>query len=267
MSQQHHSNIHLTLSQLTTFLLQCYTIFLIDIDIFIIRYHAQDWHTTNIFEHLASLVEKTHIATKLIDNDAFDELSVLGALQHDATIDGSKHAPSVDIAHQNDICLCMSRHRHIHQIAIFQIDFCDTASTLHHNGIIAFGQTIESIADLLAEVDFRCTTTPVIVGIFVADGLAIQNDLGSMVALGLQQQGVHVRMTRNARSLSLNSLSASYLESFWCSIRVQCHILSLERCRLITILTEYPTESCCNDTLTDIAACTCEHNRMQLLHI
>ena len=201
MSQQHHSNIHLTLSQLTTFLLQCYTIFLIDIDIFIIRYHAQDWHTTNIFEHLASLVEKTHIATKLIDNDAFDELSVLGALQHDATIDGSKHAPSVDIAHQNDICLCMSRHRHIHQIAIFQIDFCDTASTLHHNGIIAFGQTIKSIADLPTEIIIAqrnrpyCAfpsllggvrgRLPIVVGILVADGFAVQNYLRSMIALGL----------------------------------------------------------------------------------
>ena len=148
MSKQNHSHIHLTLFQLTTFLFQRHTIFFIDIDILIIRYHAQHRHATNVFKHLPTLVKKTHIATKLIDDNTLDEFSVLWALQHDAAIDGSEHAPSVDIAHQNNICLCMSRHRHIYQVAILQIDLRNTARTLHHDGIIARSQTIEGYTDL-----------------------------------------------------------------------------------------------------------------------
>ena len=88
-----------------------------------------------------------------------------------------------------------------------------------------------------------------------------------MVALGLQQQGVHIRMTGNACRLCLNSLSTSDLESFRSGIAIQRHILSLEGCRLIAVLLEDPTEGCSYDTFADIAACTSEHDGMQTLNI
>ena len=83
-------------------------------DIFIIRYDTQDRNATKVFQHLASLLKEAHIPTELIDDDALDELAVFWGLQGDAAIDGGKYAPSVDIAHQDDISLSVAGHRHIH---------------------------------------------------------------------------------------------------------------------------------------------------------
>ena len=69
-------------------------------------------------------------------------------------------------------------------------------------------------------------------------------------------------MTSDARCLSLNSLRTPDLQSLRCGIRVQCHVLRLEGCRLVTILTEDATEGCCDDALAHIAACACEHQRV-----
>ena len=76
MSQQHYSHIHLALSQLTAFLFQCHTILFINIDIFIIRYNAQDWYATEVLQHPSAFVEEAHIPTELIDDDALDEFAV-----------------------------------------------------------------------------------------------------------------------------------------------------------------------------------------------
>ena len=77
---------------------------------------------------------------------------------------------------------------------------------------------------------------PIIIGIFIAQGLAVKDDLTGVVALGLQQQGVHIRLAGDASSLSLNSLRTTYLETVRCGVRVEGHVLRLEGSRVITVL-------------------------------
>ena len=162
----------------------------------------------------------------------------------------------------------MTRHWQIHQVSISQINLRDTASPFHHNGVITCSQTIEGSTDLFPEVNISSALfAPIIIRMFVAHRFAIQYHLGSMIALRLQQQRVHIRMTSDACSLSLNSLSPSDLQSFRCGITVECHILRFEGCWLITVLLEDTTEGCCNNALANIAACSCKHNGMQLFHI
>ena len=83
-----------------------------------------------------------------------------------------------------------------------------------------------------------------------------------MIALRFQQQGVHIRMTGDARSLSLNSLGAPYLQPLRRGIGVERHILCLEGCRVVAILSEDTTESRSDDALTNIATRSREHQRM-----
>ncbi len=149
MSQKDDCHVHFALGQLTAFLFQCHAVLFINIDIFVIGYHTQDRYATNIFEHLATLVEEAHIATKLIDDDTFDEFPIFGRLQHDAAINGSEDTTAVNIANKDDISLCMTGHRHIHQIAVLQVYLRNTASTLHHNGVITRCQTVESVTNFL----------------------------------------------------------------------------------------------------------------------
>ena len=87
----------------------------------------------------------------------------------------------------------------------------------------------------------------------------MQYHLRRMVTLGFQEQRVHIRMTGNTSSLSLYCLSAPYLQTLWGGIAVERHVLGFERGRLIAVLQEDATESRRNDALTDIAACSCQH--------
>ena len=47
--------------------------------------------------------------------------------------------------------------------------------------------------------------------------------------------------------LGLHGLRPSYFKSFGSGIRVQCHVLCFEWCRMITVLQKYTAESCGND--------------------
>ena len=96
---------------MSALLLKADTIFFIYVDVFIIRYDTQHRDAADILKHAAPLVKESHVAAKLIDDDALDELSVLRGLQHDAAIYGGKDTAPVDIAHKNDIGPCMPRHR------------------------------------------------------------------------------------------------------------------------------------------------------------
>ena len=107
---------------------------------------------------------------------------------------------------------------------------------------------------------------PIVVGILIAHRPSVQDNLRGMVALRLQKQGVHVRMAGNACGLRLYGLRTSYLQSVGRGITVQRHILRLEGCWVIAILTEDTAKSSSNDALSHIAARPCKHYRVQLIH-
>ena len=91
--------------------------------ILIIRDNTENWYVTDVFQHSSALVEQPHVATELVDDDALDEFPVLGGLQRDTSIDGSKHSSSVNITHQDDVGFGMAGHRQIHQVCFPEVDF------------------------------------------------------------------------------------------------------------------------------------------------
>ena len=69
------------------FCCQRHGVFLFDMDVLEKGYDAQNGHVADFLEHTPPLVEETHVAPELIDDDALDALSVVGCLQGDAAID------------------------------------------------------------------------------------------------------------------------------------------------------------------------------------
>ena len=136
----------------------------------------------------------------------------------------------------------MTSHRHIDKVMVAKIDFGNTASPFHDNGVEALGETVKGSTDLLAEVDrpsprpssimgretirmvlpimgemsvrTERVFSPEVVGITIADGDAIENHLAGMVALRFQEERIHVGVARDASRFCLNSLGTSYLQSF-----------------------------------------------------
>ena len=122
-------------------------------DILEVRYHTQHRDATELLQHVTPLIKETQVATELIYQDALDTLTILRSLQRYAAIDRGKHPPSVDIPHQYHVGLGVSRHRHIDQVRIPQVDLRDAPCPFHHNGMVTGGQTVESLTHLCAEVD------------------------------------------------------------------------------------------------------------------
>ena len=109
------------------------------------------------------------------------------------------------------------------------------------------------------------TFLPVVIGIFVTDGLTIQHHLRGMVGVGFQEQRIHVRMTGDACCFGLYGLGATNLQPLRSGIGIECHILSLERCRTIAVLLKDTTQGGGDDALANIAACSYEHDGVKTL--
>ena len=78
--QHHHGDVHLPMCQMHRLLSQCHTVFLLDMDILEIRNDAQDGNPADLLQHPFALLEESQVATELIDDDAFDELTVFWCL-------------------------------------------------------------------------------------------------------------------------------------------------------------------------------------------
>ena len=86
-----------------------------------------------------------------------------------------------------------------------------------------------------------------------------------MVALGFQQQGVHVRMAGDACGLGLDSLGATYLQTIGCGVGVEGHVLGLKGGGMVAVLPEYTAEGCSHDAFANVAASTGEHDAIEFI--
>ena len=123
MFEHDNRHVHLTLLQLPRLTRQSHTVFLLDMDILEVGNDAQHWYTTERLKHLAPLIKQTQVTTKLIDDDALDQLTVCRFLQGNAPIDGGEDTPTIDVGHEDHICTSMTRHRQIHEVRITEIQF------------------------------------------------------------------------------------------------------------------------------------------------
>ena len=136
MTEQYHRHIDLSLHRLPLFQGKFHRIFFLDVDVVVIRYHAQHRNATDFFHHLHPRFKQAKVATKLIDNNSLDAFAVFRCLQGHRTVGTGKHTSPVDIGYQNHIRMGMTRHGQIHQVRILQVDFRDTARSFHHHRIV-----------------------------------------------------------------------------------------------------------------------------------
>ena len=159
MAQEHYCHIHLALLQSAVLPGQGYGVFFFNMDVIIIRYDAKHGHTAELFKHAAAVVEQAQVAAELIDDDALDQLAVLLGLQGYAAVDRGEDAAAVDVANKDDVGAGMARHGQVYQVVVTEIEFRNAACALHDDGVVAGVETVESIADLAAEIDCFPTLT------------------------------------------------------------------------------------------------------------
>ena len=69
-------------------------------------------------------------------------------------------------------------------------------------------------------------------------------------------------MTGYSRSLGLNGLRTANLKPLGGGIAVECHVLRLKRCWMITVLKEDAAQSRRHNALANVAARSCQHHRV-----
>ena len=81
-----------------------------------------------------------------------------------------------------------------------------------------------------------------------------------MVGTGLEQQWVHVRVAGDTGGFGLHSLSTAYLQALGGGVAVQSHILRLEGCGAIAVLSENAAKGSGHDALAYVTAGASEHD-------
>ena len=114
---------------------------------------------------------------------------------------------------------------------------------------------------------FTQNFTPIIVAEIVicahiAHRLAVKHHLRCVVRTGFEQQRVHIGIAGNTRSLGLDSLRAANLQTIRGCVRVERHILRLERGGTVAVLTENAAQGSSNHALAYIAARSRQHHWM-----
>ena len=91
-------------------------------------------------------------------------------------------------------------------------------------------------------------------GCLVADGLAQENHLGTYIAGGLEQDGIHVHMGGDAGGLGLDDLGPAHLQAFGRDPGVVGHVLGLVGRHPHIPVTEHPAQGRTDDAFAYIGA-------------
>ena len=94
----------------------------------------------------------------------------------------------------------------------------------------------------------------------------MQHQLRMTVTRRFQEDGVHIAVAGDARSLCLYGLRPPDLEPFGCDIAVEGHILRLEGRRPVPVLRQDTAESGRNDALSDIGGGADDHQRADIVY-
>ena len=261
MAQQHHGYVHPAPFSLHRLGRQGHRIFLVNIDVVIIRHHAQHGNAAELFQYFHARLKQADVATELINQNALHALAFLGSEQEQRTVDARHHAAPVDIAHQYHIGVGMQGHRHIHQVDIAKVHLGQAAGPFEHHRIKTSGQAVEGGMHFVPQ-HLTPLFAKIAVSILMAHRPTVQDHLSRSVALRFKEQRVHVGMTSHAGRLGLHRLSPPNLQPLGSGIRIERHILGLERSRAKAVLLKNSAKSRCNNAFPHIAACSGKHNGM-----
>ena len=185
-----------------------------------------DRDAKQFFQHVQSRFQDLDVAAELIDDDALDPLLFVFRQQFDRPVNRREHAAGVDVADQKHRRVRSLRHGHVHQVALVQVDLGRTARAFDDDAVHAALQFVVGLFDELAQLRLIFL---VFHGRHGADRLSSDDDLAPAVRRGLQQDGVHLDGRFDAGSFRLGHLGAAHLQPFAGGIRIQRHVLRLER--------------------------------------
>ena len=222
------------------------------------RHYPQHWLACFFLQKINSRSQQGNIPTEFVNNQALYQRSFFLIQQLQSTYQRGQSSSPVNICDKQYRCLQVLGHPHIHNIISLEIDFCWTASSLNNNGIIFLIQPSQSFLNCIKGL--QGIAPMIFPSRHIAYRLTHNNYLRSSIACGLQKHRIHIHHRLHASRLCLSHLSPAHFIPISGNIRIQSHILCLERHYLSTFSIKNPAHSCSQNTFAYMGAGSHHHN-------
>src|ERR1700722_3114058 len=210
------------------------------------------------FERHHAAEEQVRVAAELVDDEADDGRGVLRRKRRLDAENLRENAAAIDVADQRDRTAGGAREAHVCDVALAEVDlgraaraFDEHQSSLRLHVSVAVEHGAHQFGfEGLIFARWR-----------VANNLALDDDLRADLALGFEQNRVHVHARRNAACARLQRLGAADLATVVRHRSVVRHVLRLERTDAKAALRERTAEARDDQRLADVRSRPLEHER------
>ena len=164
------------------------------------RHQAQRLPAGVTGDRLHAVVEQRGIAAEAVDDEAHDHRGV-GRIDHRPGADQARdHAAAVDVAQQHDRNVGGAREAHVGDVVGAQVDLRCRPRAFDQDEVRLRREQREAFKHRAEKLGLHRL---VVARLGSSDDLALHDDLGADLALGLQQHRVHVHAGRHPRSARL----------------------------------------------------------------
>ena len=208
----------------------------------------------HLFNHVNPSLKQTDIATELVHQKTLDQGSIFRIIALKDTLGAAQcgnHAAAVNIPDQTDRHTGGTGKAHIGDVPVPEIYLSGTAGALHQNQVIGGRQPLKTFQNRGQQ---SAASGHVIRRLSRLAHFSMHNNLRHRVTLRLQQNGVEIRMRRQAGSTGLKRLRPADFPAIRTHGRIIRHVLWLERRDLYTPAPCQATQSGDQNGLANIRA-------------
>ncbi len=203
-------------------------------------------------------LQQADVAAEFVDDDAFDEVALVGLEQLEGADDGGQRPAAVDVGDEQHGGGGKLGDAHVDDVVGLEVDFGRTAGPFDDDDVVGGLEGAQRFLDDAEE--FAAVAGVVLAGRHVADRAAEDDDLGGGVAGGFEEDWVHVDGRLDAGGFGLGDLGPPHLAAAFGDVGVEGHVLGFEGGDAMAVLTEDPAEGGGEDGFADMGACALEHD-------
>ena len=226
----------------------------------------------DLLEHFDAFAEALYIPADVVEYDPFDPRPVGFRDQFDCSQRISECAAPFDVDNEDHVGVGDHGRPHVGYVLVVDVYLGWRSGPLHYDEVVSLLEEVYVLlhyAPAWSGDEFVVVRCDVVVGI----RLAADDDLRDGILLRLQQNRIHVAVRiLKTGGFGLNGLSHGDLRPGACGLRVEAHVLALERGNEISLAEEDPAYGRYRDGFPCIGRGSDDHHRAAraieaLLHI
>ena len=202
---------------------QC--VFGVEVEAVQIRQYAQHRFAGALFQPAQARFEQADIAAEAVDDEALDARLLARREQVERADQMRKNTAAVDVGDQDHRAIHRFGKTHVGDVAVAQVDLGRAAGPFDQQAFVLRAKAAIRFEHRLHRPRL---VRVVIAGVEIAQRLAVDDHLRTLVGGGLEQHRIEVRVRLQAGRLRLQRLGAADLAAIDGDRRIERHVLRLE---------------------------------------